>query len=86
MSKLGNINDHLDALRNANDGWAITVWKDGGWKLWRTLDAKYAEGDPDWLATLSGDAIDQGRGELEISGHQMRANRLDDERRKGELE
>ncbi len=33
MAELGNVHDHLDALRNANDGWAITVWKDGGWKL-----------------------------------------------------
>ena len=44
--------DMLTALRNANDGWAITVWADGGWKLWRTLDAKYAEGDPGWVTTI----------------------------------
>jgi hypothetical protein len=43
---------HLEALRNANDGFAITVWKEGSWKLWQTLDAKYSEKDPDWLLTI----------------------------------
>jgi hypothetical protein len=71
MSESGSIEDHLDALRNANDGWAITVWKDGGWKLWRTLDAKYAEGDPDWLATLAGADIESHRADLAASGHEM---------------
>lgn len=79
MTDLGTINDNLDELRNANDGWAITVWKDGGWKLWRTLDAKYAEGDPDWLATLSGDDIDLQRAKLTTSGHSMRSKPLDEE-------
>lgn len=31
---------------------AITVWKDGGWKIWRRIDAHYAENDPDWLVTI----------------------------------
>ena len=28
---------------------AVTVWKDGGWKVWGTVDAMYARDDPDWL-------------------------------------
>jgi len=32
----------LHALRHANEGYALTVWKDGGWCLWKPLDAKYA--------------------------------------------
>lgn len=31
---------------------AITVWRDGSWKVWRSLDATYAENDPDWLLTI----------------------------------
>lgn len=47
----------LHALRTADDGWAITVWRDhdgqeGGWKAWSKLDAKYAEGDPGWMMTI----------------------------------
>ncbi len=49
--------DHLEALRSANDGFAITVWKSGHWKLWQTLDAKYAEREPDWLLTIPGDHV-----------------------------
>lgn len=67
------LSDHLEALRNANDGWALTIWKDGGWKLWRTLDAKYAEGDPEWLATLSGDQVQDDIDALAATGHPMRA-------------
>lgn len=44
--------EHLDAARNANAGSAITIWKDGNWKRWNELDAKYAEKDPDWLLTI----------------------------------
>lgn len=77
MSESGNFEDHLTALRNANDGWAITVWQDGGWKLWRTLDAKYAERDPDWLGTLNGKDIDQQREELRSTGHRMDAVKED---------
>ena len=72
MAMLGNIDDHLEALRNANDGWAVTVWKDGNWRLWRTLDAKYAEGEPGWLATLSGANIEADREALAATGHKMR--------------
>lgn len=43
---------HLDALRNANAGSAITVLKDGSYKHWQTLDAKYYEGEEDWLCTI----------------------------------
>lgn len=32
---------------------AITVWKDGTYKQWRTADAYYAENDPDWFLTIS---------------------------------
>lgn len=32
---------------------AITVWKDGRWKLWSRLDACYARNDPDWLLEFS---------------------------------
>lgn len=63
--------DHLAALRNANDGWAISVWKNGGWKLWRTLDAKYAESDPEWLCTLSGSLIQKDLAALSATGHPM---------------
>lgn len=43
----------LWALRHANDGWAISVWKDGGWCVWKPLDAKYAEAaDEDYLVTI----------------------------------
>lgn len=59
----------IERLRNANDGWAITVWKDGGWKLWRTLDAKYAEGEPEWLTTLPGDTIQSDITALAKTGH-----------------
>ena len=68
------------ALRHANDGWAITVWSDigdvsgkkiPGWKLWRTLDAKYAEKDPGWLMTISGDEIAPELLELIRTGHPM---------------
>ena len=31
---------------------AITVWKDGSWKNWQKLDAKYAEQEADWLCTI----------------------------------
>lgn len=34
-------------------GLAVTVWKDGGWRAWRAVDAYYAENDPDWLATIN---------------------------------
>jgi hypothetical protein len=50
--QIGNFQDHLNALRNVNAGAAITVWKDGTWKAWQTLDAKYAEKDPNWLSTI----------------------------------
>jgi hypothetical protein len=55
--------DHLVALRNANAGAAITVWKDGTWKAWQTLDAQYAEKDENWLCTIKmptaiSDAVD----------------------------
>lgn len=42
----------LKELREANDGKAITVWKDGGYRVWSKLDAKYAERDSGWLATI----------------------------------
>lgn len=31
---------------------AITVWKDGTWKLWSDGDAYYAQNDSNWLATI----------------------------------
>lgn len=31
---------------------AITVWKNGGYKVWRSLDAQYASDDPDWLTNI----------------------------------
>lgn len=31
---------------------AITVWKDGTWKVWQATDAHYAENDPEWLVTI----------------------------------
>lgn len=49
----------LRQLREANDGFAITVWKDGSWRAWQTLDAKYAEKDADWLLTISAQAIQE---------------------------
>ena len=65
--------DHLDALRHANDGWAITVWKDGGWKLWTSLDAAYAECEPDWLSTLRGSDIHDEMTKLAATDHKMEA-------------
>lgn len=50
----------LHELRNADDGWCITVWHDAngdepgpGWKAWSKLDAKYAEGEPGWMMTIN---------------------------------
>lgn len=65
------LHDHLHALRNANDGWAISVWKDGSWKLWGALDAKYAERDPNWLSTLSDQDVNAELGQLAATGHRM---------------
>jgi hypothetical protein len=51
---------HLEALRGANDGFAITVWSgpnEPGYRVWSTLDAKYAERDSGWLMTIPGAAI-----------------------------
>lgn len=45
--------DILDALRKVDQSPTITVWKDGGHKLWGATDAKYTEGDPDWLCTIA---------------------------------
>ena len=39
--------------------WAITIWKDGGWKLWSKTDAYYAENDPDWGSTITCDHIQE---------------------------
>jgi hypothetical protein len=36
----------------AIDEYAVTVWKEGCWKVWHESDAKYAETDWDWLATI----------------------------------
>jgi len=73
MGILGNFEDHLSALRSADDGWAVTIWKDGTWKLWSTLDAKYAEREPNWLSTLSGTIIEADRAVLAATGHKMQA-------------
>lgn len=53
--------DLLQELRSANDGCAITVWKNGTWKEWQTLDAKYAEQDPDFFVTIP---LNDAKGEL----------------------
>lgn len=31
---------------------AITVWKDGTWKVWGSMDAQYAETDSNYLLTI----------------------------------
>ena len=31
---------------------AITVWKDGTWKVWQRMDAQLAEDETDWLVTI----------------------------------
>ena len=31
---------------------AITVWKDGTWKVWQAMDAQLAENEDDWLSTI----------------------------------
>lgn len=69
---------HLHALRNANDGYAITVWDkspdgEAGWKLWRTLDAKYAEGSRGWVMTIEGDQITAEIAALAATGHPMKS-------------
>jgi hypothetical protein len=58
--KLADYQQHLNAARNANDGFAITVWKNGTWKIWQTLDAKHAEKEEDWLATIPSAALRAG--------------------------
>lgn len=72
------LTDHLEAARNANDGFAITVWVDSadggaGWTLWRTLDAKYAEGSPGWVMTILGDEVAKAMTALEATGHPMKS-------------
>lgn len=48
----------LAALRNANDGFVLTIWNPtpdapiGGWKIWRTLDGEYAERDPGFAMNI----------------------------------
>jgi len=32
---------------------AISVWKDGSHKLWKRLDATYAEADANYLVTIA---------------------------------
>jgi hypothetical protein len=58
----------LDRLRRANDGYCLTIWGDSahgdaGWKLWRRLDAKYAESGSGWIMTIPLETIAD---ELEI--------------------
>ena len=38
--------------QNAGQSLAVTVWQDGGFRIWGNLDAHYAEADPDWLCTV----------------------------------
>lgn len=51
MEKIDPKNE-LEKLRNANKGSAITVWEDGSWRRWQTLDAEYAQKDENWLTTI----------------------------------
>jgi hypothetical protein len=32
---------------------AVTVWKDGTWKVWAKESAVYARSDSDWLCEMS---------------------------------
>jgi len=56
-----------DALRHANDGFVLTVWAasengEAGWKIWRTLDGKYANREPGFVMNI---ALHHICGELE---------------------
>lgn len=31
----------------------VTIWKNGGYKVWGTMDAYLARNDPDWLQEVS---------------------------------
>lgn len=47
----------LAALRNANDGFVLTIWNaadgnEGGYKVWRTLDGEYASKDPGFAMNI----------------------------------
>jgi len=38
---------------------AVSIWKDGSWKVWGGMDAYYAQNDPDYLLTIGmGDMAD----------------------------
>lgn len=70
--------DMLSSLRNANHGFAITIWTDSadgeaGWQLWPSLDAKYAEKSPGWLMTIPGDQVLDAIAALAAGGHPCRA-------------
>lgn len=47
----------LTALRNANDGFVLTIWNaaagnEAGYKVWRTLDGEYAQRDPGFAMNI----------------------------------
>lgn len=44
---------NLDTLKALDLGkHAVTIWKDGSYKIWGAMDAHYAQSDPDYLATI----------------------------------
>ena len=45
----------------------VTIWSDGSWKVWRQLDAAYADGDknPDFVCNISIQEIEAARAQPE---------------------
>ena len=44
---------------------AITVWRNGGWRLWQVMDAQLASADPNWLCTIPLKDVDAYRAVIE---------------------
>ncbi len=48
------------------DKYAVTVWKNGNWKVWSTMDATYARDDPDWLTDFGvQEVLDEAKADVE---------------------
>jgi len=67
------LNDHLRALRNANEGFALVVWRasaDGetGWDILSPKAAKEAESTLGWLMSIPGDVLMQSIPSIGTSG------------------
>lgn len=54
---MANITVAEETIQHPIDELRLTIWRGGLWKVWYFGDAVYAETDPDWLATLSVEAV-----------------------------